>query len=115
MYFKIIDFSNKIHAYYFNFLCVMCGKNNKKIKTMKLFKNLTSHQIHEFRVTAIQVLANCLKFCMESHKIKVFRILLNTLNSSSHELQKNTYRCLHSHCSKLSAIQITMVNLIIFD
>lgn len=92
-------------------MCVICGKNNKKIKTIKLFKNLTTRQIHEFRVTAIQVLANCLKFCMESLKIKVFRILLNTLKSSSHELQKNIYHCLHSHCSKLSTVQMTMVNL----
>lgn len=81
---------------------------------MKLFKNLTSRQIHEFRVTAVQVLASCLKFCMESLKIKVFRILLNTLKSSSHELQKKTYHCLHSHCSKLSAVQMKMVNLLYF-
>lgn len=79
---------------------------------MKLFKNLTFRQIHEFRLTAVQVLANCLKFCVESLKIRVFRILLNTLKSSSHELQKKTYRCLHSHCSKLSAAQMTMVNLL---
>lgn len=77
---------------------------------MKMFKYLTYHQLIEFRLTAIQVLVNCLSFLKRSNKIRVFRILLNALKSSSQKLQETTYHCLKLNKTKLTNYQMKMVN-----
>lgn len=110
--FKIIDFSNRKHTYYFNYLCTMCKFDYGKIKKMKTFENFTSQQIHEFRLTAIKVLANCHNYLEGSNKLKVFKILLNSLASSSHEFQETVYQCLQVCSTKLTTKQTAMVSLV---
>lgn len=109
-FFFIIDFSNRQHKHYFDILCIICRNNDKQIKRMKMFKGLTPHQLFEFRITAMQVLVNCHRYLVQPKKIDVFRILLNALRNSNHDIQKTAYECL-KHCNKnLLILQKRMVN-----
>jgi len=89
----------------------MCKCNYEGTKKMKIFKDFTSQQVHEFCLTAINVLANCHNFLVGSNKLKVFQILLSALKSSDQELQETAYHCLQLCSKKLTTKQTAMVSL----
>lgn len=110
MYFIFVDLTKRKHRSYFNFLCTLCGQNFEQTKTIKKFKYLTSHQLLQLRLTAMQVLVYCLRILVEPLKTKVFKILLSTLMHSCQEQQNTVYEGLQSCNTKLSIIQIKIVS-----
>ncbi|VVC36854.1 Hypothetical protein CINCED_3A003660 [Cinara cedri] len=92
-----LDFSKKEHEYYFNFLCMICRKNDKQIKKIHMFMGHTSKELYEYRKTVIQVLVNCISFFKYNEK-KVLKLFLNMLiNSDDQKLQEMVYQCLKLH------------------
>lgn len=111
MFSYILDFSNKKHKFYFNTLCIVCKNKNKQIKKMKMFKDLTSYQLYDFRQTAMNVIVNSFNFLTKQKRIKVSYIIFNILRGSDLKLQEITYQYLKSSSSKL-LLERKMVNLI---
>lgn len=73
-----------------------------------MFKSLTSNQLYEFHLTALQALGNSFNCLMHHERIKVYGILLNSLRSPDFKLQEISYHCLKSHCD--DTVLIDMVN-----
>lgn len=105
--------SKSTHKYYFDVLCAICSGKKTQINTINMIKCLTYNELIEFRQTAMQVLAYCLRFLEKEEKIEVFGILLNELKSSNPKIQEAAYQCLRP-CSSEMLLHLNMVNTIYY-
>lgn len=111
-YFKITDFSNKRHRYYFNILYTVCQGNDVHISNINMLKSLKSNQLLEFRQLAMHVLVNSLSYLTLDKQKKIFHVLLCTLQSPNENLQETAYTCLKNVINTKLYIDIAMVNLV---